>query len=502
MDDGAGEAAGQSQVHGWSSYPLSFPSQPPDIKNWFPSYEYESPEVPELPADAAVDNGSETQDPFEHPLSKYSARDGGVALRENCLGEQSEPEVFAGKYLVPVDKGIIEPAPKRKQSLRALFGDGFLDKDQEATAAESHSLLPVQRNALQHLPDFIASLPDTKQRQEGSTEHSKVLVDCDGISSVDTQDSTPADQEVECSKQSVDCDDARLANIDIGEGFAEDAIHQVELPLKFNGANLSATEKSTQDGVEHSIRPVRRNDISLAETEDNSPQEESQHCKLALDGISSVDTQDSTPADQEVECSKQSVDCDDARLANIDIAEDFAEDAIHQVELPLKFNGTNLVAAEENIQDGVEHSIRPVSRNDFSLAETEENSPREESQRCKLALDSKRSQEIVASDGFVAVKRKVQRPDECKMNKIRRHPMGREKENGKLQENNGISEQKVLVQEQTRRPFTDRTNFSEAAPAAPAQEVSRKWKCPRKGKPFVGRPMKQLRLEQWVHRMN
>ncbi|CAL5030339.1 unnamed protein product [Urochloa decumbens] len=405
MDDGAGEAAGQSQVHGWSSYPLSFPSQPPDIKNWFPSYEYESPEVPELVADPAIDNGSETQDPFELPLSKHSVQDGGVAFRENCLGDQSEPEVFAGKYLIPVDKGIIEPAPKRKQSLRALFGDGFLDKDQEATAAESHSLLPVQRNALdvqrnalEHLPDFIASLPDTKQRQEGSTEHSKALVDCDGISSVDTQDSTLADQEVECSKRSVDCDDARLTNIDIGEGFAEDAIHQVELPLKFNG--------------------------------------------------------------------------------------------------------TNLVAAEENIQGGVEHSIRPVSRNNFSLAETEENSPQEESQRCKLALDSKRSQEIVASDGFVAVKRKVQRPDECKMNKIPRHPMGREKENGKLQENNGISEQKVLVQEQTRRPFADRTNFSEAAPAAPAQEVSRKWKCPRKGKPFVGRPMKQLRLEQWVRRMN
>ncbi|CAN6276751.1 unnamed protein product [Urochloa humidicola] len=394
MDDGGDEAPGQRQVHGWSSYPLSFPSQPPDIKNWFSSYEYESPEVPELVADPAVDNGSETQDPFEHPLSIHSARDGGVALRENCLGDQSEPEVFAGKYLVPVDKGIIKPAPKRKQSLRALFGDGFLDKYQEATEAESHSLLPVQRNALEHLPDCIASLPDsTKQRQEGSTEHSKVLVDCDGISSVDTQDSTPADQEVECSKQSVNCDD------DIGEDVAEDdSIHQVELPLKFNSANLAATEKNTQD-------------------------------------------------------------------------------------------------------DGVEHRIRPVTRTNFSLAESEENSPPEETRCCKVSSNSKRPQETIASDGFIAVKRKGQRPDVCEMNKIPRHPMGREKEKGKLQENNGIPEQEILVQEQTRRPFADRTNFSEVA-AAPAQEVSRKWKCPRKGKPFVGRPMKQLRLEQWVRRMN
>ncbi|RCV35158.1 hypothetical protein SETIT_7G217600v2 [Setaria italica] len=398
MDDSAGEAGGQIQGHGCSSYPLSFPSQPPDIKNWFSSYEYESPEVPELVADPAVENGSETQDPFEHPLSKHSFRDGGIALRENCLGEQSLPEVFAGKYLVPVDKSATKPATKRKQSLRTLFGEGFLDKDEEAAETEGQRLLPVQRNALEPPSDCVASLPDTNQSQEWSAEHSNLLVDCDGISSVDTQESTPADQEVECSKQSVDYDDASLSNIDVGEGFAEDVIHQIEQPLNSNGANLVATEK--------------------------------------------------------------------------------------------------------NNQDGVEHTLRPASHNNFNLADTQENSPLEGTRHCKIALCSKRPQETVASDGFIAVKRKEKRPEECRVNEIPRHPMGREKENGKLQENNGISEQKVLDQEQTRHPLADRTNFLEVAAAAPAQEVSRKWKCPRKGKPFVGRPLKQLRLEQWVRQMN
>lgn len=31
-------------------------------------------------------------------------------------------------------------------------------------------------------------------------------------------------------------------------------------------------------------------------------------------------------------------------------------------------------------------------------------------------------------------------------------------------------------------------------------EITGKWKCPRKGKPYVGPALKQLRLEQWVHR--
>jgi hypothetical protein len=84
-------------------------------------------------------------------------------LRENCLGDQSEPEVFAGKYLVPVNKSETKPAPKRKQSLRALFGAGFLDKDEEATEIERQNLLPLQRNALEPLSDCIRNLPDTKQ---------------------------------------------------------------------------------------------------------------------------------------------------------------------------------------------------------------------------------------------------------------------------------------------------------------------------------------------------
>ncbi|XP_066343505.1 uncharacterized protein [Miscanthus floridulus] len=416
MDDSAGKAAGQSQVHACSSYPLSFPSQPPDIKNWFSGYVYDSPEVPELVADNDGGNGSETQDPLE---------DGGVALRENCLGGQSEPEIFSGKYLVPVDGNAMKPAPKRKQSLRALFGASFLDEAEEANETDSHGLFPVQLNALKHVSDCTSlplneiceahsekkdcatSLPDsTRQSQEGTIEHSKMLVDCDRISSADTQESTPEDQEV-ASKKSANCDHACLA--DIGEGFEADVINHIELPVSFNSTILAGTEKKIPDGVDNSPSLVSRNSLSLADTEGNSP-----------------------------------------------------------------------------------------------LGETgnEENSPLGGTDRCKLSLDSKRQQEMVASDGFIAIKRKEKQPEEHETNKILRHPTTeKEKENGNLKDNVIIPNQKVLVQEQTRRPLADRINFSEVN-ASPVPEPSRKWKCPRKGKPYVGRPMKQLRLEQWVRRVN
>ncbi|KAJ1272528.1 hypothetical protein BS78_06G208600 [Paspalum vaginatum] len=386
MDDNADELAGRSQVHGCSSYPLSFPSQPPDIKNWFSSYEYESPEVPELAAHPDSGNGSETQDPFEHSSFKHSLRDGGFVLRENCLGGRSEPEFFAG---APVDESALKVGAKRKQSLWTLFGADFLDWDEEATETDIQCLLPVQRNELEPLPDCTRSLPDTtKQSQEGTIEHMNVLVDCDHVSSVDTEESNPTDLDVE-SKTSFNCDDARLS--DIETGFAEHVIDQIELPVTVNGTNITGTEINTQDGVERSIGPVSLKSISL---------------------------------------------------------------------------------------DGTE-----------------------ETGLCNLAMDSEKSQQIVSSDGFITIKRKERQPDERKMNKIPRHPIERGREEGELQENNGISGQKVLVQEQTRRALADRTNESEATTIR-APEIGRKWKCPRKDKPYVGRPMRQLRLEQWVRRVN
>lgn len=104
-----------------------------------------------------------------------------------------------------------------------------------------------------------------------------MLEDCDRMSSVDTQEIAPSDQEVKYSKQYVDCDYAHLANVDIGESCAVDGIHQIELPFN-SGANLACAKENTHDGVEHSIRPVSHNNFRLADTEENSPLEETRCC--------------------------------------------------------------------------------------------------------------------------------------------------------------------------------------------------------------------------------
>ncbi|XP_038975862.1 uncharacterized protein LOC120106842 [Phoenix dactylifera] len=64
-----------SEVCGGSSYPLSIPSQPPDIRNWFSGYEYESPECSGLAQDLhsfllPAEDERETQDPLGNSPKK------------------------------------------------------------------------------------------------------------------------------------------------------------------------------------------------------------------------------------------------------------------------------------------------------------------------------------------------------------------------------------------------------------------------------------------------
>uniref|UniRef100_A0A0A9DV75 Uncharacterized protein n=1 Tax=Arundo donax TaxID=35708 RepID=A0A0A9DV75_ARUDO len=166
--------------------------------------------------------------------------------------------------------------------------------------------------------------------------------------------------------------------------------------------------------------------------------------------------------------------------------------------MPINFVGTNLASTEKCFRDDVEYSILPVRNDNINLADTEENFPAGKIGHCKPALDGTESEETVASNGFVAIKRK-KATEEHKMKKIPKLPMGRE--NATSHGNCSTFEQKILVQGHTRSPLADRTNFSEAV-AAPTLEFCGKWKCPRKGKPSVGPPMKQLRLEQWLRQEN
>ncbi|TVU15974.1 hypothetical protein EJB05_39519 [Eragrostis curvula] len=458
LDDDA--AAAHSQVPGWSSYSLSLPSQRPDIRNWFASYEYESPEIPELDAYCGGHNGSETQDPFEHLILP---RDDGVAARENCLGAQSENELLDRKDSVSVDESIAKKPPKRKQSLRALFG--FLDKHEEATESESQVALPVQRNTLEPLPICNATgLLDAKRSVEGTIKCSKMPVDCRGIGSLDTQvSSTPADEEVGYSKPPVTCGGSSLA--DNQKCFPIDDIDSIEHGMELaDSEGISSVEthisSPVDEELEYSKLPVicdisRLVDIQKFLPEDSTDSIEYGKVPVDCDDISLADTQVSSPAVQKFESSKLPLTCDVAGLA--DIEKFFPDDGDDSFEKAINSFDTNATKTEGS-QDSAEHRMLPGV-----ILDTREYSAAEKIRRGKPALDNKGQEQTVSSDGFIAIKRKHRRPEECRTNNIQEYQRGTDE--APLQEGHNVLGRKVLAQVHTRSPLADRTNFPEAAAA-------------------------------------
>ncbi|XP_006663337.2 uncharacterized protein LOC102707626 [Oryza brachyantha] len=395
------ESAAAIPVHGCSSRPLSFPSQPSDIKNWFSSYEYESPELPELAGGGhGSDSSIETQDPLEkvglagHSFLECTAHDddgdGDAALRINQFGgRRYEREVSGTRDLIPGSRSTVERGGKRKQSLRSLFGDGFLDSVGKPCGTESHAMLPLPDCSGMCLPN------DT---QEGAIENLELVVGCNGIDSADTQDGSQGGQETEHSR------------LPIGDSISLISSHTEKgTPKDHNESRFQ------EDGIQNSVSPINCDGIIISDTHENSTGEEICH-------------------------------------------------------------GNSTKGNKEHEETSAVDGFVAIGRKKKPEQETKTN----------------RS----VADGFVAIRRKKKPEQETKTNRTLKPPMKRE--NARSQEKHGIVKQKGR---NGRSPLADKTNVSESeVAAAPSAELRGKWKCPRKGKPYVGPPLKQLRLEQWVRR--
>ncbi|KAJ4746507.1 ATP-dependent caseinolytic protease/crotonase family protein [Rhynchospora pubera] len=137
-----------SEIYDDSSYRISLPSQPPDIRNWFSSYESQHlidsikdvgfPHITEL-------NDSETQDPFEDSRKRK--------LQEPCLSpEKIQPDLSKDTFATDntlnstmkeisgkKNTGTDSVSVKKKQSLRQILGDEFLASCQKIIIDQSHS---------------------------------------------------------------------------------------------------------------------------------------------------------------------------------------------------------------------------------------------------------------------------------------------------------------------------------------------------------------------------
>ncbi|XP_048560926.1 LOW QUALITY PROTEIN: uncharacterized protein LOC125541605 [Triticum urartu] len=450
--------------------------------------------------------------------SKGSVNCGGTSLAAD--NEEGLPEDGTESNL-PVNfhsKGLAD-AEKTKQSLRGLFEADFLDNRDEATQTESRVASSVLRSAVDPRWDCNwIGLRNRKRSHEGAVEYSELVTDSEGTCIAETQVNPPGGQQTNPSKHPVNCGGTSLA---AGTGL-EDGIEHSNLPVNFPSKGLAGSEKTKlslwklfgsgflDDGDEanesetRAVLAVQRNAVQpltncnavglphIEQTHDGA----SGYSELPADchAISTGETQENPPSGQVIEHNRLPVYCCSTSLAG-DTEGGFVEDGIERTKMPV--NSPNKVLADIE-KTATEHYIPPVSSGGIGSAVTNESFSGDEIKRSKPKLEHKKTEGTAVADGFVAIRTKVKPAEKCRTSKIPKVSTGRE--NTTLQENRRILGTTALGQGSTRSPLSDRTNISEVA-GAPAQEVSGKWKCPRKGKPYVGPPMKQLRLEQWVRRV-
>uniref|UniRef100_A0A453CX32 Uncharacterized protein n=1 Tax=Aegilops tauschii subsp. strangulata TaxID=200361 RepID=A0A453CX32_AEGTS len=473
----------------------------------------------ELPMDSEGTCVPETQlNPPGGQETKHSKRSvncGGTSLAADT--EEGLPEDGTESNLpVNFDSKGLADAGKTEQSLRGLFEAGFLGNRDEATQTESPVVLPVLRRAVDPRWDCNwIGLRNRKRSHEGAVEHSELLTDSEGTCIAETQVNPPGGQQNHI-KQLVHCGGTSKA-ADTEEGFLEDRTEHSNLPINFPSKGLAGSEKTKRslrklfgagfldDGDEANesetwvVSAVQRNAVQPLSNCNAAGLPHIEHIHEGAVGyselpadhdvISIAETRENPPVGQVIEHNRLPVNCGSMSLS-ADTEEGFLEDGIEHSKVPVNSHNKVLSDIEKT---GIEHLVLPVNPNGIGSAVTEESFPGDEIRRSKPKLEHKKTEGTAAADGFVAIRTKVKPAEDRRKNKMPK--LSTRRENTTLQENRYI-----LGTGSTRSPLSDRTNISEVA-GAPAQEISGKWKCPRKGKPYVGPPMKQLRLEQWVRRV-
>jgi hypothetical protein len=446
-------------------------------------------------SDPLVDSDStiiaETQEKppggHETEYSKHPVNSGGTGLAART--DQGFLEDGIQQQNLPVNshiEGLVDTGIPEK-NLQELFGAGFLNDSGETNESTSQLVLSVQRNAVDPLwkCNWIG-LRNIKHSHEGTVQDSDLQTDSEGTCIAETQENPPGGQDTDHSKRPVNCGGTSLA--DTEECFLKDGTEHSKLPIKSHSKGLANTGKPKR-----SLRSLFG--ASFLDDPDEANDSETRVVSTVQRNAAD-ETQENPPGGQVIEHKRLPVNCGGTCLA-ADTVEGFLEDGIEHCKLPANSHSTG---AADIMKTDIDYHILPVDSHGIGSAVTEKGFSGDETNRANPTLNHKKTEGTVAADGFIAIRKEVKPAEECRAKKIPKP--SRTRQTAHLQENCGILETpNALARDRTRSPLSERTNILEVA-GAPGPQISGKWKCPRKGKPYVSPPMKQLRLEQWVRRVD
>ncbi|KAI0520166.1 hypothetical protein KFK09_007637 [Dendrobium nobile] len=115
----------------------------------------------------------------------------------------------------------------------------------------------------------------------------------------------------------------------------------------------------------------------------------------------------------------------------------------------------------------------------------------------RSSKEQKENVEMKAENGFISTRNRDGAKKNGEISKPQCLIVNGKRSRTELQEDNVVLEKEQPLS--ARGVLAEKTNVCIAEEAI-KEEAPGKWMCPRKSKPYAGPPLKQLRLERWLHR--
>ncbi|KAH9721068.1 ATP-dependent caseinolytic protease/crotonase family protein [Citrus sinensis] len=477
-----------SQIQG-STTPLSLPSEPPDVRNWFLSYEYESPVLG-------------TTDGFKDPVT----RDSGCFVSKEST-EETENHLIISEILDSscLPSQVSEPAgignwfsSYAYESFVLDTNDDVQDSVSEGSECEKGgSLVGERHNGQENMAatreidvKSDSSLGDDEPDEKSSIKHScksqlqraKFLISNTLmlIQILDSPDPSTVFTEPPDVKNWFSSYAYESPVLGTSDQF-EDSLHLEMEPEKFvvEDSDLETEEKLTI------IRKVRSGDEKV--------DEEKEHYNFTRHN-SSIEVREQKQRIDRIGGKRSS--SSQNKIHSDKTFKDILEEAC---SVSWNLNGISSSKKDKpqtnsfhttDFKEKFMEEVSPLSPTSNSkLAQDCGASPRKQTHRRN---DKENYQKGIAENGFVATRKngstRTANADSLKMSQ------------GILLEcsrnNRSVSPAGEKVVDR-RKALIETTNYQNSD----ALEVTGKWRCPQKGKPSLGPPLKQLRLERWIHRV-
>ncbi|XP_031379592.1 uncharacterized protein LOC116194833 [Punica granatum] len=490
-----------------SASAISLPSEPPDIRNWFSSYVYESPDLgsvqsllASLPKERMRQSNSFVPEDGQRKEEENSADFGNVRETGRAgAHENADSSLSGGSEISEVpdslqpDTQLSEPPDIRNWFSSYVYESPLLSIDLGEDSSnqighDKEGCVDERRNKEQASGDFR----DEKHCRDVSIADAEMLC-CDDLAT-STKSSFAnkqhCNQYLPKSGDSSDSSSQLSEPPNLSDWFSSYVYESPELNTAegFRESFLEQKESQNDEFTTQGCNRDKRKNLSCASAKidetDLWEKSGSSNCCCK----DAKQTRHSPSQEQGELIKKENLSARDIptfkRVSTGYLESEVAMEHNRSPQVNVEGSWLSKSGAKKNLKTNSIEEPNFITLHVDSVDQAPMSNPGVRS------LDKENERADTNSSGFVSVKKRASRSND--ENDSRRPWSVLNECSSTKQTASHVTTEDVIK----RRPLSEMTNLQDHSDVLGS---AGKWKCPQKSKPNLGPPMKQLRLEKWVH---